>query len=109
MNNINKENSNSEIEYIIKEYKRLGILDKNSNKIKNIFDFNIYPDEVNNFPICRVCKNVFENCKNINDENNTIESPHLNCGCLWWKFFEEKIVKFYPNVKIVRNKKPTVK
>ena len=57
------------------------------------------------FPVCKICSDVHDLCKKNNDPNATLISPHISCGCFWWKYFEDKILKFYPNVKIVKNNK----
>ena len=85
-------NTFNEKEYIRNEYIKRGILDANGQKFKNIIDYNIYPDDGGYIPKCTICESVYKTYKNTTTENRKVESPHSNCGCLWWEYFKQKLM-----------------
>jgi len=95
------ENTYLEVEYLEKEYTKLGIQKTNSS-----FDFNIYPGE-RYIPQCSVCKLVYDTHKNDKDvmkSGYTIESPHVRCGCLWWSWFREKFLQLNNTINFCMKK-----
>lgn len=89
--------------YIIEKYIKLHVLDKDGNKlIKSGMDFNIYPEE-QSIPFCTVCSTMYSDFKN-NFEDPVVEAPHVNCGCLWFEYFSNKILAMNSKIILVRRK-----
>lgn len=89
----NKLDTSDSYEYLTNKYMSLGLL----LKIKSDIDYIAYPDE-HHIPICAICLEMY------NHNGIEIKAEHLMCGCLWFDYIKDKILKKNPNVKFIRKK-----
>lgn len=93
------DNQSEIYKYLTKKYIELGLLDRFGKRIetKSGFDFNIYPDS-GYIPPCSICKSMVATLK------DTVETKHSSCGCLWFDYYKQKILKSNPAAIFVSSK-----
>ena len=84
-------NTHNEIEYIRRQYIKQGLLNADGAKIPLAFDYNTYPWEGGYIPKCTVCSEMYNKWMN-GDKAKKITAPHKGCGCLWFEWFQQKIL-----------------
>ena len=93
--------------YLTNVYIEYGLITPDGiHTIKDTFDFNIYPDD-GYIPQCSVCKRMYDNFIGELSSNiitTSIEAKHINCKCLWFNYFRNKITSINSNIKFAKNK-----
>jgi len=87
-------NTYNEIEYIKQEYIAQGILNKDGSKRELDFDYTIYPWEDGYISKCSVCKSM-------TIKDGKVVALHRTCGCLWFRWFKEKLLAGNPKITFV--------
>ncbi len=97
----NQGNTPNEIQYIRRQYIKQGVLTADGNKIPSAFDYNIYPWEQGYIPKCAICTEMYNKFVSADNKDN-IHAPHNRCGCLWFDWYKDKIIKINPDVKFTK-------
>lgn len=104
-----RRNTHGEMQYIKHQYVKQGILKPDGHKDKmGAVDYNLYPWEGSVYiPKCQICEETYTNFVKtaLTEHDDEFYSPHYRCGCLWWNWFEEKIVNLHKKVIFTSHKK----